>query len=289
AGFGPFQNHALANPLQLVGTLVVLLAMNVLTIVALMSERREAEDANKVKSMFLAKTSHELRTPLNAIIGFSSLINAQVREPLNDKKYGDYTRLIQSSGEHLLALIDDLLEMAKIEAGRIELREERMALATAIEDAVALIEIPARAKAIKIATGGVNNLIVKADPKVVRQILLNLLSNAVKFTPESGEIGVTVTLGEHGDAVIRVSDTGVGIPADSIERVFRPFERVRGDAHRKIEGTGLGLSITRGLVRLHGGEITLQSRVGEGTIVTVILPAERVVGAAGPAARLATG
>ncbi|HKR20675.1 MAG TPA: ATP-binding protein [Stellaceae bacterium] len=296
AGFGPFQNHALANPLQLVGTLVVLLAMNVLTIVALMSERREAENANKVKSMFLAKTSHELRTPLNAIIGFSSLINAPAREPLSEKKYGDYARLIQSSGEHLLALIDDLLEMAKIEAGRLELREERMALATAVEDAVALIAIPAEAKSIKIATGGLNDLIVNADPKVVRQILLNLLSNAVKFTPEGGEIGVTVTLDEHGDVAIRVSDTGVGIPADSIERVFHPFERVRGDANRKIEGTGLGLSITRGLVRLHDGEITLQSRVGEGTIVTVVLPAERIVGNAqdrregdDPPTRLATG
>ena len=297
AGFGPFQNHALVNPLQLVGTLVVLLAMNVLTIVALMSERREAENANKVKSMFLAKTSHELRTPLNAIIGFSSLIDAQAREPLNDKKYGDYARLIQSSGEHLLALIDDLLEMAKIEAGRLELHEERIALTNAIEDAVALIEIRAQAKSVKIVTGGVGELIIRADPKAVRQILLNLLSNAVKFTPEGGEIGVTVTLDERGDAVIRVSDTGVGIPADSIERVFHPFERVRGDAHRKIEGTGLGLAITRGLVRLHGGEITLQSRIGEGTIVTVVLPAERVVGNAqdrregdgGPSARLATG
>ncbi|MGH6969174.1 MAG: sensor histidine kinase, partial [Stellaceae bacterium] len=140
AGFGPFQNHALANPLQLVGTLVVLLAMNILTIVALMSERREAENANKVKSMFLAKTSHELRTPLNAIIGFSSLIDAQAREPLTDKKYGDYARLIQSSGKHLMALIDDLLEMAKIEAGRLELCEESISLTAVIEDAVALIE-----------------------------------------------------------------------------------------------------------------------------------------------------
>ena len=297
AGFGPFQNHALANPLQLVGTLVVLLAMNVLTIVALMSERREAENANKVKSMFLAKTSHELRTPLNAIIGFSSMMDAQTREPLSDKKYGDYARLIQSSGKHLMALIDDLLAMAKIEAGRLELREERVALTMAIDDAVALIEIQAQTKSIKIATGGLKDLVVNADPKAVRQILLNLLSNAVKFTPEGGEVGVTVTLGERGEAVICVSDTGVGIPADSIERVFRPFERARRDPNRKVEGTGLGLSITRGLVRLHGGEITLQSRVGEGTIATVVLPAERVVGDAqgriegdgGRSTRIATG
>ena len=280
AGYGPFQNHSLANPLQLVGTLVVLLAMNVLTIVALMSERREAENANRVKSMFLAKTSHELRTPLNAIIGFSSLIDAQTHEPLTDKKYGDYARLIQSSGKHLLALIDDLLEMAKIEAGRLELREERVLLTAAIEDAVALIEIPAQAKSIAVTTSGLKDFAVKADPKAVRQILLNLLSNAVKFTPEGGEVGVTVTLGDRGDAVIRVADTGIGIPADSIERVFHPFERVQREPNRKIEGTGLGLSITRGLVQLHGGEISLQSRVGEGTIVTVVLPAERVVGTA---------
>ena len=138
---------------------------------------------------------------------------------------------------------------------------------------------------------------VKADPKAVRQILLNLLSNAVKFTPEGGEVGITVTLGDRGDAVIRVADTGIGIPADSIERVFHPFERVQRDVNRKIEGTGLGLSITRGLVQLHGGEISLQSRVGEGTIVTVVLPAERVVATAqarrdgdgGRPTRMATG
>jgi two-component system cell cycle sensor histidine kinase PleC len=277
AGFGPFQNHALANPLQLVGTLVVLLAMNVLTIVALMSERREAENANKVKSMFLAKTSHELRTPLNAIIGFSSLIDAQTREPLTDKKYGDYARLIQSSGKHLLALIDDLLEMAKIEAGRLDLQDEPMSLMAAIEDAVALIEIPAQTKSIAVITAASRDVTITADPKAIRQILLNLLSNAVKYTSEGGEVGIGVSSDERGQLTIRVSDTGIGIPADAIERVFTPFERVHRETIRKIEGTGLGLAITRGLVRLHGGEITLQSRVGEGTVVTVTLPPDRVV------------
>ena len=280
AGFGPFQNHAQVNPLQLVGTLVVLLAMNVLTIVALMSERREAENANKVKSMFLAKTSHELRTPLNAIIGFSSLIDAQAREPMTDKRYSDYARLIQSSGKHLLALIDDLLEMAKIEAGRLELQEERIALTAVIEDAVALIEIHAQAKSITITTAVQSGLTITADPKALRQILLNLLSNAIKYTPEGGDVRITVSTGARGEVIIRVSDTGIGIPADAIERVFTPFERVHREATRKIEGTGLGLAITRGLVRLHDGEITLQSQVGKGTVVTVTLPAERVVGAA---------
>ncbi len=285
AGYGPFQNHALANPLQLVGTLVVLLAMNVLTIVALVSERFEAENANKVKSMFLAKTSHELRTPLNAIIGFSSLLDLQAPGPLaSESRYVDYARLIRSSGQHLMALIDDLLEMAKIEAGRIDLRDERILLAVAIENAVTMVDLQARAKSISIRKNVANeNLLIEADAKALRQILLNLLSNAIKFTPEGGKVGIMAGIGEGGEVVIRVSDTGIGIPADALERVFIPFERAHRDATRKIEGTGLGLSITRGLVKLHGGTISLASQVGEGTVVTVTLPASRV--AAAPAQR----
>jgi len=280
AGYGPFQDHVLANPLQLVGTLVVLLAMNVLTIVALVSERYEAESANKVKSMFLAKTSHELRTPLNAIIGFSSLLDAQDAGPLDsESRYADYARLIRSSGQHLLALINDLLEMSKIEAGRIDLRDERILLAAAIENAVTMIDIQAKAKSITVRMSvAQDDLLIDVDAKALRQILLNLLSNAVKFTPEGGKVGIMAGIGEGGEVVIRVSDTGIGIPADALERVFTPFERVHRDAMRDIEGTGLGLSITRGLVSLHGGTISIASRVGEGTVVTVTLPASRVAG-----------
>ena len=283
AGYGPFQNHALANPLQLVGTLVVLLAMNVLTIVVLVSERFEAENANKVKSMFLAKTSHELRTPLNAIIGFSSLLDAQAAGPLvSESKYVDYARLIRSSGQHLMALIDDLLEMSKIEAGRIDLRDERILLAVAIENAVTMVDLQAQAKSISLRKDVANeNLLIEADAKALRQILLNLLSNAIKFTPEGGKVGIMAGIGDGGEVVIRVSDTGIGIPADALERVFTPFERAHRDAMSKIEGTGLGLSITRGLVKLHGGTISLASQVGEGTVVTVTLPASRVAAAPG--------
>jgi signal transduction histidine kinase len=279
AGVGPFQNHALANPLQLVGTLVVLLAMNVLTIVALVSERHEAQNANKVKSMFLANTSHELRTPLNAIIGISSLIDTQALGPLANAQYANYGRLIQSSGEHLLALINDLLEMSKIEAGRLDLREERVALGPAIADAVAIVALQARAKSIDLRTEiACADALVEADAKALRQILLNLLSNAIKFTPEGGTVSIAATLGTGGELLIRVADSGIGIPAEALERVFAPFERAHRDK-RHIEGTGLGLSITRGLVMLHGGTIALKSTVGQGTVATVVFPARRVVAA----------
>jgi signal transduction histidine kinase len=279
AGYGPFQNHSLANPLQLVGTLVVLLAMNVLTIVALVSERHEAENANKVKSMFLAKTSHELRTPLNAIIGFSSLFGGREAElASNADKYGEYARLIQSSGEYLLALINDLLEMSKIEAGRIELRDETLSLGETLEEALALIEVQARAKAIILKSEIVTrDARITADAKALRQVLLNILSNAVKFTPEGGVIALAAHPGAEGALAIRVTDSGVGIPADAIERVFLPFERAHRDGKHPIEGTGLGLAIARGLVELHGGSIALDSTLGQGTTVTIMLPAHRVL------------
>jgi signal transduction histidine kinase len=272
AGYGPFQTPSLANPLQLVGTLVVLLAMNVLTIVALVSERHEAERANRVKSMFLANTSHELRTPLNAIIGFSSMIDNAALGAIPEPAYGNYARLIQSSGEHLLALINGLLEMSKIEAGRFELREEPVALGQIVAAALDLIGVQARVKAITLESE-VTDVTVRADARALSQILLNLLSNAVKFTQEGGTVRVDVRRGAAGELEIKVSDTGVGIPADALERVFAPFER----AHRgKIEGTGLGLSITRGLVMLHEGTIALESELGRGTVATVTLPASRV-------------
>jgi signal transduction histidine kinase len=285
AGFGPFQNTGAGNPLRLVGALVVLLAMNVLTIVALVSERHEAENANKVKSMFLATTSHELRTPLNAIIGFSQLLDRQTADAYPDKEYARYAQLISSSGQHLLALINDLLEMSKIEAGRFDLAEEPVALASAVTDVVSLMEVQARAKSIDIDVDlrGLDVGLV-ADPKALRQILLNLLSNAVKFTPPGGCVDITGERAPDGALRIHVRDSGVGIPADAIERVFAPFERVVRDRTRSVEGTGLGLSITRGLVLLHGGTIGLDSTVGRGTTATVTLPASRVTAVDRPGA-----
>ena len=278
AGFGPFQHQTLANPLLLVGTLVVVLATNVLTIVALVSERERAQTANSAKSMFLANMSHELRTPLNAIIGFSSMIKSEIAGPIESKEYTEYAALIHSSGEHLLALINDLLEMSRIEAGRVTLNVEQVVLAETMEQAIKFVGLQARAKSIALrADVSCGSVTLEADPKALRQILLNLLANAIKFTPEGGAVDMMALWGDNGELMIRVSDNGIGIPADAIEQVFKPFERARRETSSQFEGVGLGLSITHGLVVLHGGTIALQSAVGQGTVVTVTFPASRVV------------
>jgi signal transduction histidine kinase len=263
AGYGPF-NLGFTNPLLLVGTLVVLLAMNVLTIVALVNERHAAESASAVKSMFLANASHELRTPLNAIIGFSSLLESEAG--FVAAKRGEYAQLIRASGEHLLAVINDLLDVAKIEAGRFDLHEAELELAGAIDEAADLVAVQARTKGIALEASAVS-LTIRADAKALRQVLLNLLSNAVKFTPEGGAVAIARDkTGDGGEITIRVADTGIGIPAEALRRLFAPFERAHRDSKHDIEGTGLGLSITRGLVMLHGGTIVLESEPGRGTV-----------------------
>jgi signal transduction histidine kinase len=277
AGVGPFQDHALANPLQLVGTLVVLLAMNVLTIVALVSECYEAQTASLNKSRFLADTSHELRTPLNIIFGASSMMEDRSLGSVPSREYTNYVRMIQQSSEHLLQLIDDLTEISKIEAGYFELREEAVSLKAVIHGAVDLINIQARAKGITVSASVPSDAVLRADARALRQVLLNLLSNAVKFTFEGGAIGATATVAANGDIAISVTDNGMGIPSESLERVFDPFERANGGATKSVEGTGLGLSIAKHFVTMHGGTISLKSEVGVGTVATVIFPAERVV------------
>ena len=263
---------------MLVGTLVVVLATNVLTIVALVSERQRAQEANNAKLMFLANMSHELRTPLNAIIGFASMIKSEIIGPISNKEYMEYAALIHSSGEHLLALVNDLMEMSRIESGRVTLKEEHVPLARTIEQAIKLVGLQASDKSITLrADVACGNVTIRADAKALRQIFLNLLANAIKYTPAGGEVSLMAARIEGGDLLLRVADTGIGIPPDALEDVFKPFERVRADTARQIEGAGLGLSITRGLVALHGGTITLESAVGKGTVVTVILPANRVV------------
>jgi two-component system cell cycle sensor histidine kinase PleC len=279
AGFGPFQNHGLANPLQLVGVLVVLLAMNVLTIVALVSERADAQNANKVKSMFLANTSHELRTPLNAIIGFSSLIGNLATRGVSEAKLIDYANTITTSGEHLLALINDLLDMSKIEAGRFELDEQAISVGDVIGGLIDLVRLQAEQKSIRLVfERTITDATIKADPKAIRQILLNLLSNAVKFSNQGGRVSVSIQSASGGSLSIFIADTGVGIAPDALERVFQPFERAQSGAAVKIEGTGLGLSIARGLISLHGGNIVLESSLGKGTTAIVTIPANRVIG-----------
>jgi two-component system cell cycle sensor histidine kinase PleC len=277
AGFGPFQGHAMANPLQLVGALVVLLAMTVLTIVALFCERHQAEKASAFKTMFLAHMSHELRTPLNAIIGLSELMTSEQQDPAQTKDYREYAGHILRSGLHLLSLINDVLDISRIEAGRFELQEERFPLRDAIEEAVGVVKVQADGKSIAVGIGATpGEISLTADRRAMQQILINVLSNAVKFTPNGGGVRIDARRGTSGELVISVSDTGMGVPEDSLERVFAPFERAGNPATRDVEGTGLGLSITRGLVELHGGAISLASKLGRGTIVTIVLPATRV-------------
>jgi two-component system, cell cycle sensor histidine kinase PleC len=276
AGFGPFQDPSLANPLQMVGLLVLVLAMNVLTIEALFSELNQAQRENRVKSMFLANTSHELRTPLNAILGFASMIDGQMTGPLAQERYGEYARIIHTAGEHLLGVINGLLDLSKIEAGQLALDEQDHAVAELIAEARALVAGQAANKSIALEISvAPETLVLRADLKAMRQVLINLLTNAVKFTPSEGRVTVLASLGDGGALMIRVSDTGIGIPANTLHRLFVPFERL----HRQsgIEGSGLGLCITRGLVGLHGGTIAVESREGEGTIFTVTLPAARVI------------
>jgi two-component system cell cycle sensor histidine kinase PleC len=237
---------------------------------------REAKDAAErayaAKSQFLANMSHELRTPLNAIIGFSEMMQRQLLGPIGTEKYLDYINGIRESGEHLLDLISDILDMSKIEAGKYELDLEELNLAKVIKLAVHMMEGRAQDARIKVSVNAPNeDLIIVADRRAVMQILLNLLSNAVKFTNPGGTVTVDCT--EKKDFLsIRVSDTGIGIPANKIKCITRPFEQAASHYTRGHEGTGLGLSITKELVELHVGSLHIESTVGVGTAVTVRLP-----------------
>jgi len=277
AGVGPFQDSNLANPLQLVGLLVIVLAMNVLSVAALSIERQQAQAAKLAESMLLARTSHELRTPLNAVIGFSSMIDRQALGPLANEKYLEYARIIQSSGEHLLALINDLIDLSKIDSGHYEMKEENVDISAAIAEATVMIDVQAKSRSIALHSESLcDGISVAADARALWQVLINILSNAVKFTPEGGCVTVRSTLDAAGNLSIRVIDTGVGIAPEDLARLGRPFERASSRASETIEGNGLGLSIARGLVALHGGSLELRSTVGEGTEVTIRMPARRV-------------
>jgi signal transduction histidine kinase len=277
-GVGPFQNSELANPMQLVGLLVVVLAMNVLTVVALSIERQDAQAAKLAKSMLLARTSHELRTPLNAVIGFSSLIDQQALGPLANEKYLEYARIIQSSGEHLLALINDLIDLSKIDAGHYELSEETVDIATAVAEAIALIDIQAKARSIALdSTTACDGTAVVADSRALWQVLINILSNAVKFSADGGRVHIATALDRADNLSIRVADNGIGIPPEALARLGAPFERVQRQNGTTVEGSGLGLAIAKGLIALHDGTIALESAIGQGTTVTIMLPAKRVI------------
>lgn len=236
-----------------------------------------AENANRAKSEFLANMSHELRTPLNAIIGFSEMMHSGAFAA----KAEEYSKLINDSGHHLLALINDILDLAKIEAGRMTLHENDIDTAALVKDCVALMMSRAQAGRVTLHADLPSDCPkLLADERALKQILLNLLSNAVKFTPQDGRVSVGVRLQPDGALAIAVVDDGMGIAASDQDRVFENFGQGRHDVTTAEKGTGLGLPIVKGLVEAHGGRITLQSAAGEGTRVTITMPASRVLSVA---------
>jgi len=248
---------------------------------SLATAKEQAELANRAKSEFLANMSHELRTPLNAIIGFAEIMRDELSGPIDNPYYKDYMRDIYASANHLLEVINDILDVSKVEAGKIGLQESCFDVDSAIQSALRLVVARADEAGVAIEyepRAGLPRLY--ADARRVKQMLLNLLSNAVKFTPAGGRVAVDVRLANDGLS-ISVADTGIGIAEDKIPLVFTPFAQVDGSLKRKYEGTGLGLTLTKGLVELHGGAITMESALRQGTTVTLWFPNERMI-AEGP-------
>jgi two-component system cell cycle sensor histidine kinase PleC len=237
--------------------------------------REKAEAASIAKSQFLANMSHELRTPLNAILGFSELIASRIFGKEPERNY-EYAELIHSSGKHLLALINDILDLAKIEAGRWKLEDIELDLHVVVRDALQLVAWRARDNRVMLVNAIPPDLaLIRGDERAIKQILLNLLSNAVKFTPPHGRITAFANINGEGLA-FGVADTGVGIAPEDHARVFDSFGQGKHDIAVADKGTGLGLAIVKGLVEAHGGHISLESEVGKGTRVTVQLPADRL-------------
>jgi PAS domain S-box-containing protein len=230
-----------------------------------------AEAANRAKSAFLANMSHELRTPLNAIIGFSEMMREKIFGPLGDAHYTEYTGLIHNSGRHLLDLITDMLDMAKIEAGKMVLTPERMELGEALDDCLHTLQAQATAARITLSSDMSGHPVLFADRRAVKQVLLNLLSNALKFTTPGGQVMVSAWKAQ-GHAYIAVRDTGIGIAEEDLKRLGNPFEQVKVNPMHAQGGTGLGLALVKALVEKHGGHCVVESELGIGTTVMVDFP-----------------
>jgi signal transduction histidine kinase len=237
------------------------------------AERRshDAEAASRAKSEFLASMSHELRTPLNAVIGFADIMHSELHGPVGNRHYRGYVDDILSSGRHLLSLINDVLDMAKVEAGKHQLANERIEISAAVAECRRIVAAIAEQAGVELRTAGTEAMIIEADARALKQVLLNLLSNAIKFTPAGGKVTVTAeALG--GRCIVAVRDTGRGIAANDVERVLRPFEQVESVLVRRHTGTGLGLPLSKALVELHGGNLRIDSVPGQGTEVRFDLP-----------------
>ena len=234
-------------------------------------EKIRAEEANQSKSEFLANMSHELRTPLNAINGFSDIMKKEMFGPLGDPRYKEYVNDILFSGQHLLSLINDILDMSKIEAGKMSLNTEFMQLNDMVTQVIRIVRGRAEDNRLKLIYDESPLPDIEADPRAVKQVLLNLMTNAIKFTPEGGAVTCEVTAKSAG-LIIKISDTGIGIAQEDIDRLAKPFEQIDSQHSRQHEGTGLGLALSKSLVELHGGNFKIESTLGEGTQVTFTLP-----------------
>jgi two-component system cell cycle sensor histidine kinase PleC len=238
----------------------------------------ESDKANKSKSEFLATMSHELRTPLNAIIGFSDVIKRELFGAVGNDRYVDYAKDIYDSGAHLLAIINDILDLARAESGKLKLNESEFEVYEVLESCVRMCRGRAETGKVDIRFDESNNgALISADKRLFFQIVINLVTNAIKFTPEGGEVRLSASTGFDQGVIVRVSDTGIGIAAEDLGRVLRPFEQVEGSYVRQKGGAGLGLPYAKRLAELHGGALTLESEPGRGTVATVTLPRERVV------------
>ena len=234
-------------------------------------EKTRAEEANATKSRFLANMSHELRTPLNAIIGFSEIMGSGMFGQLGSEKYQEYCRDILASGQYLLDVINDILDMSKIEAGRVKLDLEPLDLARTVGESLRVVSGRAENKHLTLRAQTQADMHIVADRRAMKQIALNLLSNAVKFTPDGGTVTVRTRRLENS-VMLMIADTGIGIAPQSLERLGRPFEQVESQLSKTYHGSGLGLAIAKSLAKLHGGSMRLRSKLGVGTVVMVTLP-----------------
>jgi signal transduction histidine kinase len=245
--------------------------------VELTSALRAANAANEAKSQFLATMSHELRTPLNAIIGFAEVLQREMFGALGDERYRSYADIICTSGTHLLKLINDILDVSRIDAGQLQLREEIVDVTDGIRDCLNLIETPAKGAAVSLSTNLQSPLpLVRADPRRFRQIVLNLLSNAVKFTPAGGRVAVSALVGADG-LRIAVADTGIGIAPEDIPKALERFGQIDSKIGRKHQGAGIGLPLAKHLIELHGGTLKIESELGVGTTVSIVIPNDRLL------------